>query len=109
MLESLGYQVESQTDPLQALKSIKDHSSFYDLVITDKTMPVMTGLRLSEEIKKIDPDLPVILYSGFIQPEELEQAERIGIERVINKPLGLRDLADIAHQVLTQAGLKKHA
>ena len=67
-LKYLGYQVTTMQNSLEALETFKDTPTRFDLVLTDLTMPRMTGLQLAEEILKIRPDIPIILNSGNNEP-----------------------------------------
>jgi len=92
MLENLGYDVTAMTSSTEALDYFKKSPDF-DLLITDHTMPAMTGLKLSEEVLKIKPNLPVILCTGFSESVREEEASQRGIKKLIYKPLRRRDFA----------------
>ena len=72
----------------------------YDLLITDHTMPAMTGMKLSEEVLRIKPELPIILCTGFSESVSEEEAFRQGIKKLIYKPLRRRDLAMTIFELL---------
>ncbi|MCP4024034.1 MAG: PAS domain-containing protein, partial [Desulfobacteraceae bacterium] len=74
ILEKLGYQVEISTDPIQALQLIIEDPTHFDLVITDMTMPGMTGDQLSQKLLKIREDMPIILCTGFSEKIDKEAA-----------------------------------
>jgi CheY-like chemotaxis protein len=99
ILENLGYEVTAMTSSTEALKAFKKSSKF-DLLITDHTMPVMTGMKLSEEVLKIKPKLPIILCTGFSESVREEEALRQGIKKLIYKPLRRRDLAMTIFELL---------
>jgi PAS domain S-box-containing protein len=103
LLESLGYQVDSCTDPRDALAQVRQHPDRFDLVITDLTMPGMNGDRLAAELMTIRPDLPVILCSGFSMTLSKEEAAAAGINAFVMKPLLKNKLAAVIHQVLGDA------
>jgi len=87
VLEQLGYRVVAETDPVRAIEAFrKDHDAF-DLVITDKTMPHMTGYDLVQKIRNIRADIPVILCSGFLEKEDLEKITTLGIIQLVTKPV----------------------
>ena len=90
LLQRLGYRVESSTLPLEALQKIKSDPYAFDMVITDMTMPKMTGTRLASAIKTIRPDLPVILCTGFSQSELLDSQETGAVDAILKKPVNLR-------------------
>ena len=100
MLARCGYRVESETDPLMALERFCSGPDHFDLVITDMTMPGMTGDVLAQEILKIRPDMPIIICTGFSEKMTPEKAAEIGIRRYIAKPLSKRDLIMTVRQVL---------
>ena len=100
MLEGLGYEVESRTSSIEALAAFREHPDEFDLVITDMTMPNMTGKTLAQELIEIRPDVPVILCTGFSHVMNEEEALRIGIRAFVMKPLVMRDLAETIRKVL---------
>ncbi|MFZ0131547.1 MAG: ATP-binding protein [Desulfobacterales bacterium] len=103
MLEHLGYRVTVRTDSLEALKTFRSHPQDFDLVISDKTMPRMTGFELAERIKEICPDIPVILCTGYSDELEIERAAALGVSRLVVKPLGMSELAEAVRSALDAA------
>ncbi len=103
LLEGLGYRVEIRTAPLEALAAFRAAPSRYDLVITDLAMPQMNGLQLARELFLIRPGVPVILCTGFGEPEEEHKARASGIRAVLYKPLLRRELAEAVRRVLDEA------
>ena len=103
-LEGLGYQVETRMSPVEALESFRASPDQFDLVITDMTMPQMTGDQLVKEILKIRPDVPTILCTGFNVNINEEKAKEIGFRQYIEKPVKMRDLAKLVRQVLDEKG-----
>ena len=99
-LERLGYQVETRMCPLEALELFQADPQQFDLLITDMTMPQMTGDRLVKEILKLRPDMPTILCSGFNEKIDEEKAAAIGIRQYIEKPYDKRFMAKIVRIVL---------
>ncbi len=102
ILEPLGYKVTIRTSSTEALELIRAKPGYFDLVITDMTMPNMTGEQLSREVMKIRPELPIILCTGFSHIISEEKAREIGIHGFAMKPLGIKDLAEIVRRVLDQ-------
>jgi PAS domain S-box-containing protein len=100
MLIKLGYRVSEVTDSALALEMIMENPDAYDLVITDMTMPCMTGLDLVREIWKIRPKLPAVLCTGYSELIDEEKARRVGFNGFIQKPLHLRELAATIRDVL---------
>ncbi|MGD2028403.1 MAG: cache domain-containing protein [Desulfobacterales bacterium] len=99
-LERLGYKVESSTSPIEALERFRSRPDQFDLVITDLTMPKMTGDKLVKEILNIRPDIPVILCTGFSEKIDEKKANAIGAADYIEKPLDQRDFAFKIRKVL---------
>lgn len=93
LLQNLGYQVSGWTSPLEALKHFRTNPDSFDLLLTDLTMPNLTGVELSTEIKKIRPDLPVILFTGYSERLSRDSASDAGIDEFCMKPVSLRDLS----------------
>ena len=104
MLEKLGYSVETFTDPIRALEQFKNNPTSYDLLITDFTMPGMTGDVLTEEVLRICPDLPVLLCTGYSELINQKQAAALGIKKYLKKPLSLRDLAKAVEETIQKNG-----
>ena len=106
MLNRLGYKVTVKTDSYEALETFKAQPIKYDLIISDKTMPRLTGFDLAEEIKKTRPDVPFIICTGYSDEIEVDKAARLGINRLIVKPLSMDDLAKAVRSVLDNAAKK---
>ncbi|RMH32541.1 MAG: response regulator [Nitrospirae bacterium] len=102
LLSLLGYQVEVRTNSLEALELFRENPDRFDLVITDQTMPLMTGEQLARELLKIRPGLPIILCTGFSHTVTAEKAKALGIRAYLMKPLAIRDLAPIVRHVLDE-------
>ena len=100
MLARVGYQVETKTDPVEALDLVGTEPHRFDLVITDMTMPNMTGDKLSKEILSIRPDMPIILCSGYSDKIDAERAEALGIRKYIEKPLNMSNFMATVRKVL---------
>ncbi len=103
ILERLGYDVTTRTSSLEALELFKIKSEKFDLVITDMTMPGMTGDQLSGEFIKIRADIPIILCTGYSKNISEDKARGIGIRALVMKPVVAKQLADIVRQVLDEA------
>jgi len=102
MLESLGYAVVGETDPKVAFQRFKAEPDKFDMVITDLTMPGLTGDALAKSIVGIRPDIPIILVTGFSERETQEHAGNMGIREIVMKPLTILDLASVVRRVLDQ-------
>jgi PAS domain S-box-containing protein len=104
MLERLGYKVIGKTDALEALGVFKEQPDGFDLVITDQTMPNLTGRQLAEELLRIRPDIPIILCTGFSEVIHEEEAKAMGIREFIMKPFSMNEMAGIIRKSLGRNG-----
>jgi PAS domain S-box-containing protein len=100
MLERLGYHVTARTGSIDALEAFKANPDRFDLVITDMTMPNMTGEQLAGEIMKIRSDIPVILCTGFSEMISEEKAKSLGIKGFLMKPAVMKDFSNMIRKVL---------
>jgi PAS domain S-box-containing protein len=100
VLENLGYQVTAFTDSHKALKAFQAQPNDFDLLITDMTMPHITGLELSKQVFTIRPEMPVIICTGFSELISEEQAYALGIKGYLAKPVLRADLANTIRNVL---------
>jgi len=99
-LERLGYDVRSTTKPVDALEWFKADPDQFDVIITDMTMPRMTGDRLAAEVLKIRPRMPVIICTGYSERMSAKKAEALGVSKYIEKPIDFRNLASALREVL---------
>jgi PAS domain S-box-containing protein len=100
VLADLGYQVHCMNSAKEALALFRLDPSRFDLVLTDQTMPGMTGIELTAELLVIRPDLPVILCTGFSHTVTEESAEAAGIRGFAMKPLTKQEIAKVLRKVL---------
>ena len=100
MLADMGYQVTTMTDSNEALKLFRDNLNRFDLVITDQTMPGLTGEHLIEEIKEIRPDIPTIICTGYSSKIDEKKAATLGANAFLMKPLRMPDLLQTVRRVL---------
>ena len=100
MLERLGYQVTSRTSSMKALEAFKAKPNAFDLVITDMTMPNMTGLELAPRLKEIRPDIPIIICTGFSEMIDKNKAKNMGILAYIMKPILKDEMAGTIRKLL---------
>jgi PAS domain S-box-containing protein len=99
-LQLLGYEVVTKTSSAEALELFRAQPKRFDLVITDYTMPKMTGADLAVEMMKIRPDIPIILCTGFNERITEEKAREMGIRAFLMKPVTMRDIAGPIRRVL---------
>jgi CheY-like chemotaxis protein len=100
ILKSLGYDVTTRTSSIEALELFRAKKDRFDLVITDMTMPKMTGENLSIELMKIRPDIPVILCTGFSARIDEKKALDMGIKAFVSKPILKAEIAETIREVL---------
>jgi PAS domain S-box-containing protein len=91
-LEQKGYTVTGMPNGDAALRELRMNPESYDLVLTDLSMPGMSGLQLAEEIRKLRANLPVILTSGYVSPEDQTRANDVGVHAILNKPVNTQEL-----------------
>ena len=104
ILERLGYTVTMRTSSVEALELFMEQPEKFDLVITDMTMPNMTGDDLAAKLMNIRADIPVILCTGYSERISRERAHSLGIKEFILKPIVIRELAQIVRGVLDDNG-----
>jgi PAS domain S-box-containing protein len=100
LLERMGYQVAGFNDSAQALAAFRTAPGDFDLVLTDLSMPGMSGMEVSRRMLEIRPDIPVLLATGYVRTEDVEQARSIGIREVIWKPQTIGEMGDLLAQQL---------
>ena len=100
MLTKLGYQVTAHTSSIEAIEAFKDSPDKFDLIISDMTMPNMTGDLLANEINKIRPDVPIIICTGFSEQLSEKKINTLGIKGLLMKPLTISELAKMVRKVL---------
>lgn len=103
VLVRLGYKVAVRTGSVEALEAFRANPDRFELVITDLTMPNMTGIQLAQELKKIRPDLPVILCTGFSDQINAEQSEAMGLQGFVMKPVIKTEIATKIRRVLDKS------
>ncbi len=102
MLTELGYRVQAAGNATEALELFAGHARQFDLVITDMTMPGMTGDRLVIELRRIRPAIPIILCTGFSDLVSKEKLETLKVNGFFMKPVPLADMARMVRKVLDE-------
>ncbi len=100
MLQRLGYRVTAFVNSREALKRFAEKHSEFDLVMTDQTMPFITGENLGKEMMRIRPDIPVILCTGYTDLISAEKANTSGFKGLITKPFTMREASQLVRSVL---------
>jgi len=103
MLERLGYEVTMRVNSHEALEAFRAKPNFFNLVISDMTMPGMTGDQLAIELREIRANIPVIICTGFSERINKEKAKKMGIEGLLMKPIVKSELAKAVREVLDNA------
>jgi two-component system, cell cycle sensor histidine kinase and response regulator CckA len=108
-LERLGYRVAYQTSSLAAVETFRSQlaGDLFDLLITDMTMPQMTGAELATVLRRMQPNLPVIVCTGFSELLDAEKAQSMGFHGYLMKPVILSDLARMVRKVLDETGKRQ--
>jgi CheY-like chemotaxis protein len=102
ILAELGYEVVTRTSSREALALFTPDPTRFDLVITDQTMPEMTGIEFAREILAIRPDMPIIMCTGFSHVADEDKAKQAGIRAFAMKPLTKREIARTIRKVLSE-------
>jgi PAS domain S-box-containing protein len=101
-LERLGYKVTGETNPAMALEIFRSNPFFFDGVVTDLAMPHLSGFDLSAQILALRPDLPIIMTSGYVRPEDQQRALAMGLRDLILKPDAIEQLARTLDELFRQ-------
>ena len=105
LLTRLGYGVTCEIHSAAALALVEESPARFDLVITDQTMPEMTGMELAKRIRAVRPDMPIILVTGFSHLVDAESANAAGIRGFAMKPLTRKEIAKTVRDVLDTKNL----
>jgi CheY-like chemotaxis protein len=108
MLERLGYRVTTRTSSLEALEAFKAVPHRYDAVITDMTMPGLTGDQLAVELRRVRPEIPILICTGFSERLAEAEARALGIDAFLMKPVGLAELAGALRCILGRRSSAGH-
>jgi PAS domain S-box-containing protein len=105
ILEYIGYKVSATTDAHEAIEEFRKDPQAFDIVISDQTMPSMTGLKLADELTKIRRDIPIILCTGFSAELTPDKIKGRGIRKIVYKPLSIHDWAQIIRGALDDSAV----
>jgi DNA-binding NtrC family response regulator len=100
ILENMGYKVFPHTVSQEALEEFRAEPQKFDLVITDQTMPHLTGFDMAVEMLKIRPGLPIVLCTGYSEVVTAEKAKTAGIREYVMKPLSISELTGAIRRAL---------
>jgi PAS domain S-box-containing protein len=111
MLKRLGYEITGCTDPEKALESFRSQPQEFDVVVSDLSMPGMSGLDLARELLQIRPGVPILIASGYIRSADNQEARNLGLPDLILKPDTVAELGRILHKLFEkpegQEGVEK--
>jgi len=107
ILSRMGYRVQEASTPESALRQVAEDEGGIQLVLTDQAMPGMTGLQLASRLRKLRPELPIILASGFLDSEALERVEELELEGVLNKPYDRAELHECIRRAVEEGGANR--
>ncbi|MCF8215514.1 MAG: PAS domain S-box protein [Chlorobium sp.] len=103
MLSRLGYHTETCNSPVDALELFKKKTDFFDILITDLTMPEMTGIELAKKIHSINPSLPIMLMTGYGKDiDHSRPLDYYGIIKILKKPVKMQPLASAINELINQ-------
>jgi len=102
MLEQSGYKVTGLSSGEAALRVFRRRPEEFDAVITDLSMPAMSGLQLARELRNLRADIPILLTSGYFNPEDQMNAERLGVRSLLTKPVNARQLLWALHAIFQE-------
>jgi two-component system cell cycle sensor histidine kinase/response regulator CckA len=96
-LEQSGYKLTGVSSATAALQEFQQRPEAFDAVITDLSMPEMSGLKLAREMRKLRADIPILLTSGYFNPEDKVTASQLGVRAMLTKPVNPKHLLAILH------------
>lgn len=102
MLENLGYTVTTMTNSSEAFEEFKRNPGEYSLLVTDQTMPKMLGTELAGKMREINPDLKVIIITGYIDKLSEKTKSEAGSYEMILKPIKLSEFSKVIRKVLDE-------
>jgi len=101
VLERLGYRVTGFTDPVKALSAFGTAPDSYDAVVTDLSMPGLSGTDFAKQVLQFRSSVPVIMTSGYVRPEDRDAALKVGVRELVLKPNTVEELGGVLHKLLT--------
>ncbi len=101
-LSRMGYRVSPFSSPLAALKEFQSRPNEFDLVVTDSAMPGLSGQELVTELRRIRPEIPIVMLSGYIRPEDSDIASRLRINKLLYKPNTIAELGQILSRLISE-------
>ncbi len=110
MLQRLGYRVAGFTDANEALAAFRSNPAAYEAVVTDLSMPSMSGIEFASHVLQLRPEVPVVMTSGYVRAKDRESVMKTGVRDLLLKPNTVEELGDVLHRLMaqTQGFLSRH-
>jgi len=105
-LVTLGYRVTAHVSPLEALSDFLEHPLDFDVLLTDLTMPGLSGADLAEKVLAVRPDLPIVMTTGYGRVMSEERARELGLRPLLYKPFTMVALGDAIQDALSSSRAK---
>jgi PAS domain S-box-containing protein len=102
VLQRLGYRVSGFTDANEALAAFRSDPSAYEAVVTDLSMPSMSGIEFASQVLRLRPEVPVVMTSGYVRPKDRESVMKTGVRDLLLKPNTVEELGDVLHRLMLQ-------
>jgi PAS domain S-box-containing protein len=100
VLERLGYRVDGYTDPGEALRAFQANPAAYEVVVTDLSMPTMSGIDFAQYVLQARPDMPIVMTSGYVRPNDRERVKQTGVRDLLLKPNTVEELGAVLHRLM---------
>ena len=95
VLQRYGYRVTGHSDPERALEDFRARPGEFDAVVTDMSMPVLSGPEFAAKVRAVREQIPIVLVSGYVTQVDTEKARNLGIDSVVQKPQTIHEFADM--------------
>ena len=102
VLQRLGYRVVGFTDANEALAAFRSNPAAYEAVVTDLSMPSMSGIEFASQVLSLRPELPVVMTSGYVRPKDRESVMKTGVRDLLLKPNTVEELGAVLHRLMLQ-------
>lgn len=102
VLQRLGYRVAGFTDANEALAAFRSNPTAYEAVVTDLSMPSMSGIEFAEHVLQLRPEVPVVMTSGYVRAKDRESVMKTGVRDLLLKPNTVEELGDVLHRLMAQ-------
>jgi PAS domain S-box-containing protein len=102
VLQRLGYRVAGFTDANEALAAFRSDPAAYEAVVTDLSMPSMSGIEFASHVLRLRPEVPVVMTSGYVRPKDRESVMKTGVRDLLLKPNTVEELGDVLHRLMLQ-------